>query len=194
MFNIPSGTAPNIKGVSIIKPRPTLASQERATTRKILREAWGKKGSIVAQLQANPKNQQGNLNVPKLGSIGNFRAVYNAGDLLSRVNYSCGGPDMIGSGPAGTLVMTTKDGGQSKRNCDGSGVPPQTCNVRYVYDSSNFTRFKREQAVNRSYTFYAPNYNGSNGGNSVRRLNTGFDYSYGGANNGAFTAISRVRR
>ena len=192
MFNIPSGTAPNIKGVSIIKPRPTLASQERATTRKILREAWGKRGATVAQLQSVPNSVIGNT--PKFGSIGNFRAVYNAGDLLSRVNYSCGGPDMIGSGPPGTLVMTTKDGGQSKKNCDGTGVPPQTCNVRYVYDSSNFTRFKREQAVNRSYAFFAPNYDGSSGGNSVQRLNTGFDYSYGGANNGAFSAISRVRR
>ena len=34
------------------------------------------------------------------------------------------------------MILTTKDGGQDKSNCDGSGVPPSSCNVKYVYDSS----------------------------------------------------------
>ena len=68
-----------------------------------------------------------------------FRAVNNSGDFLGRVNYKCSGPD----------GMT---------NCDNSGVPGASGNIKYVYDSSDYVTFKRQQAMNRNYN------DSSNGG------------------------------
>lgn len=107
----------------------------RATTKKILRDVWNSK-NIVGQNEANRK-------------IGSFRAVMNAGDLLSRPNYSCGGPNPLQSLALRFDTLTRRDNIRS--NCDNSGVPPSACNVKYVYDSSLFTRFKRETAFNKNY-------------------------------------------
>ena len=206
-INVPRGTYPNIKGISVKKPYPTIGSQERGTTRRILREVWNGGNSAAAEyaIQGGAKciNQR------------SFRAVMNAGDLMSRKNYSCGGPDMIGSGNPGSVKMTTKDGGQSKRNCneakdgcpDGKQIPPATCNVKYVYDSSNYTRYLKERASNRGYTYTVGGAQGKYGNNLTlplagwrKNINPpnqsggGFDYAYGGANNSAFTAYNRVRR
>ena len=208
--NVPRGTYPNIKGISVKKPYPTIGSQERGTTRRILREVWNGGNSAAAEYAI-----QGGARCINQRS---FRAVMNAGDLMSRKNYSCGGPDMIGSGNPGSVKMTTKDGGQSKRNCneakegcpDGKQIPPATCNVKYVYDSSNYTRYLKERASNRGYTYTIGGTQGKYGNdqrlpllplagwrrniNPPNQSGGGFDYAYGGANNSAFTAYNRVRR
>ena len=72
-----------------------------------------------------------------------FRAAMNAGDPLGRVNYSCGGPNMLGgigaSGIANNsrMFVPSADGGQSKKSCDGSGIPAGDCdcsgNVLGIY-------------------------------------------------------------
>uniref|UniRef100_A0A6C0EGK9 Uncharacterized protein n=1 Tax=viral metagenome TaxID=1070528 RepID=A0A6C0EGK9_9ZZZZ len=106
-----------------------------ASTRKILRDVWNSK-NVVGQNESNRK-------------IGSFRAVMNAGDLLSRPNYSCGGPNPLQSLAFRFNSLTRRD--NTRNNCDNSGVPPSSCNVKYVYDSSLFTRFKKESAYNRVY-------------------------------------------
>lgn len=53
------------------------------------------------------------------------------------------------------------------------------CNPNYVYDGSDYTKFRRQAAVNKGY--------------SSLGTNSHADYSAGGANNGAFTFINRVR-
>jgi len=166
---VPQGTYPNVKGASIQKPKPTVDTSERSRDRFVLRNAWN----------TNTLNRTGTVTIGGVTSnlkIGSFRAVNNAGDPLSRKHYSCGGSNMITSRP-GVMILTTKDGGQDKSNCDGSGVPPSTCNVKYVYDSSEFTKYKKLTAKNRGYRF------------------PGSDYTYGGANNGTTqSVINRVRR
>ena len=166
---VPQGTYPNVKGASIQKPKPTVDTSERSRDRFVLRNAWN----------TNTLNRTGTVTIGGVTSnlkIGSFRAVNNAGDPLSRKHYSCGGSNMITSRP-GVMILTTKDGGQDKSNCDGSGVPPSTCNVKYVYDSSEFTKYKKLTAKNRGYRF------------------PGSDYTYGGANNGTTQSIiNRVRR
>jgi len=171
-FNVPRNRWPNVKGASIIKPAPTDGSQSRADTRKILREVWN-----------GQKRQYPDTGKNRWMSNG-FRAVMNASDPLGRKNYSCGGPNMIGGVPS-MGFYTSRDGGQSRRNCDGSGVEPSTCNVKYVYDSSDVTRYRREKAINKGYAW-------KNSTPSIQD-NLGFDYSYGGANNAAQQAINRVR-
>jgi hypothetical protein len=169
--NVPQGSYPNVKGSSIQKPKPTVDTSERSRDRFILRNAWNTSVLNRTKTFTNPAN--GVVSELKLGS---FRAVNNAGDPLSRKHYSCGGSNLVGSRP-GMMVLTTKDGGQDSSNCDNSGVPPSSCNVKYVYDSSEFTRYKKLKAKNRGYRF------------------PGTDYTYGGANNGTTqSVINRVRR
>lgn len=167
--SVPAGNYPNVKGASIQKPRPTVDTSERSRDRFVLRNAWN----------TNTLNRTGTVTIGTVTSelkSGAFRVVNNAGDPLSRKNYSCGGSNMITSRP-GVMILTTKDGGQDRSNCDGSGVPPSTCNVKYVYDSSEFTKYKKLTAKNRGYRY------------------PGSDYTYGGANNGTTqSVINRVRR
>jgi hypothetical protein len=102
-------------------------------------------------------------------ALGGFRAVNNAGDPLSRKNYSCGGPNQLSSRP-GIPNVTTRDGPPSTSGCDGN-IPPSTCNVKYVYDSSDFIKFRKQVALRRTYD----------------------DYSSGGGNKSSQVAFRRVR-
>ena len=79
-----------------------------------------------------------------------FRAVTNSGDLLSREYYSCGGPCQTFQSRPGMFGLKGAFGHISDR-CDGSGIPPASCNVKYVYDSSNYTRYMKEKAINKVY-------------------------------------------
>ena len=92
-----------------------------------------------------------------------FRNIMNAGDPLSRVNYSCGGPNPLQNLPSVKQNVSLFRGG-IKSFCDNSSVPASSCNVKYVYDSSNFTRFRKETAINKSYndtSFGGNDHNGS---------------------------------
>lgn len=62
-----------------------------------------------------------------------FRAVNNLGDFLGRKNYSCGGPK------------------QMTFTCDSTNVPASSTNVKFVPDSSDYIRFRKQQAMNRNY-------------------------------------------
>lgn len=78
-----------------------------------------------------------------------FRAVNNLGDFLSRENYTCGGPNPVNvkrPGLGGKGVLTSMIS-----HCDGSGVPASSTNVRFVPDSSDYIKYRRLRAVNRTY-------------------------------------------
>ena len=63
-----------------------------------------------------------------------------------------------------TLPYELKSKYDIKSFCDDSSVPASSCNVKYVYDSSNFTRFRKETAVNKGYndtSFGGNDHNGS---------------------------------
>ena len=101
-----------------------------------------------------------------------FRAVNNAGDLLSRKYYSCGGPCQTFQSRPGMFGLK-QHFGAIQNHCDGSGVPPSSCNIKYVYDSSDYIRYSKQKAVNKNYN----------------------DVSYGGNNySGAQSAIRAIRR
>jgi hypothetical protein len=102
-----------------------------------------------------------------------FRAVNNAGDLLNREYYTSGGSNQVKTGRIRTAANQSANilGGNIFARPDGTGVPSANTNVKYVYDGSDYTRFKKQQAVNRNYN----------------------DSSYGGDNNSSQVAISRVR-
>lgn len=76
-----------------------------------------------------------------------FRAVNNSGDFLARQNYICGGPNQVNAdypgwkGHIGSIISS----------CDNTGVPSSTCNVKFVADSSDYTKFKRQRACVKNY-------------------------------------------
>lgn len=101
-----------------------------------------------------------------------FRAVNNAGDILSRKNYSCGGSCQSFQSRPGLFGLRGRFGAIQSR-CDGSGVPPAACNGKYVYDSSDYVTYLKQKAL-------VNNYN---------------DLSFGGNNNsGSQSAYRAIRR
>jgi len=157
---IPAGTYPNVAGASFIRPYPANVGTFVGRNRRILRKVW----NGLTRFDNGPR-------------IGNFRLAYNAGDPLSRVNFSSGGPNMISStGRPKLHLASNRDGGQK-----GNPTVPEasTTNVKYVYDSSLFIRFKREQSINRGYAGLGQS--------------SSADYTAGGANNGANVAFRMAR-
>ena len=89
-----------------------------------------------------------------------FRAVNNAGDLLSRDYYSCGGSCQSFQSRPGLYGLSQRFGSAQSNCIPGvvystyqleKSVPAATCNVKYVYDSSNYTTYLKQKAVNKNY-------------------------------------------
>ena len=123
-------------GASVSKFGTVIDGNFRSLNRDVVREVWN-------------TNCYGKRSTPFKGPrIGGFRRVMNAfKDYLGRVNKGCGGSNQITSHP-GSLVLTTKDG---ITRCN-SDIPVANTNVKYVYDSSDFIRYRRDRAsINKGY-------------------------------------------
>lgn len=89
-----------------------------------------------------------------------FRAVNNAGDLLSRENYSCGGSCQSFQSRPGLKGLKQRFG-SIQSTCVPSAaynslqlinnIPAAACNVKYVYDSSDYVTYLKQRAVNKNY-------------------------------------------
>jgi hypothetical protein len=100
-----------------------------------------------------------------------FRAVNNAGDLLSRENFSCGGSCQTPQSRPGLNGLSQRFGSISV-SCTPSAaynslqliknVPAAACNVKYVYDSSDYITYLKQRAVNKNYNDF------SNGGDDYK--------------------------
>ena len=97
-----------------------------------------------------------------------FRAVTNSGDFLQRENYVCGGPNQVNASKPGWKGRI----GSIISNCDNSGIPSSTCNVKYVPDASDYIKYKKLRANNQNYN----------------------DLKGGGYQNSSYTNLMRVRR
>jgi hypothetical protein len=130
-------------------PQPTIDhdnSSVFARTRFTLRDAW------------NTTSYSGSSNRKRI--ITPFRAVNNAGDLLSRENYSCGGTCQSYQSRPG-LKGLKNHLGHTSESCTPSvlwssnqvdpNIPSSTCNVKFVYDGSDYITFKKNQAINKNY-------------------------------------------
>lgn len=118
-------------------PQQTLTnfkSSENVMMRKVLRSAWN------TAYARGVYNNNTRIITP-------FRAINNSGDFLSRKNYVCGGPTPVTPDryKRGVNIRSMFN------NCDGSGVPASSCNVKFVADSSDYIKFKKQMAVNRNY-------------------------------------------
>lgn len=151
-------------GLKGISPHPvsngTLkGSSELESMRFTLRKAWN--GPSAAQ------NYGG-----RVPAATPFRVVNNAGDYLSREYYTSGGSNQVTTAKQSiTSGWRGLAGGVHATN-DGTGIPSATCNTKFVYDGSDYTRFRKLMAVNRNYN----------------------DAGFGGANNAAQSVIRAIRR
>ncbi len=117
--------------------------------RLIVKDAWNTQ--YRRQLRRN--NLKQSITTP-------FRAVNNAGDLLSRENYSCGGSCQSFQSRPGLRGLRTRFGSVSV-SCVPSAaynslqlinnVPAAACNVKYVYDSSDYITYLKQRAINKNY-------------------------------------------
>lgn len=97
-----------------------------------------------------------------------FRAVTNSGDLLSRKSYSCGGPcQTFQSRP--NMRGLRQHFGHIEDQCDGTGVPAAACNVKYVYDASNYITYKKQSAMAKNYNDISSGGNKYSGSQSAVR-------------------------
>jgi hypothetical protein len=112
-----------------------------AQTRFTLTNAWNTKGA-----------NQWNSGIKTIQTP--FRAVTNSGDLLCREYYTCGGPCQTFQSRPGMFGLKQRFGA-IQYLCDGTGVPPAACNGKYVYDSSNYTTYLKQKAVNYNYNDYS---------------------------------------
>jgi hypothetical protein len=136
-----------------------------------LKNAWNT--TYPSQLKANNLKQT---------IITPFRAVNNAGDLLARENFSCGGSCQSFQSRPGLHGLRQRFG-STGTSCQPSAayntlqlnrnIPSATCNVKYVYDSSDYITYLKQKAVVKNYN----------------------DLSYGGdQNNASQSALRAIRR
>lgn len=137
----------------------------RGTDRFFLREAFGNQ-----YLSNNPLVQSPAYFVNQgLSKTTPFRAIMAAGDVNGSKNQA-GAPFLPSPNQVRpTYVQTVK---MLTNGVQNNGTAFFTGNPRYVYDGSDYTRYKKLRAVNKTYD----------------------DKSFGGANNGAYVALKRVRR
>ena len=124
------------------------AYKEFEQIRFTLKEAWNT--TYPSQLKRSNKK----------AIITPFRAVNNAGDLLSREYYSCGGSCQSFQSRPGMFGLKQRFGANSDNCIPGviystyqldPKIPAAACNGRYVYDSSDYTTYLKQKAVNKNY-------------------------------------------
>jgi len=117
-----------------------IGGSERAQDRFSLVQGWN--GAAATGVINGYKRQ-----------IGPFRVVNNAGDFLSRQNYTSGGSNQVNNVRRGAISYKVL-GGSIQTNKDSTNIASASCNPRYVYDGSDYVRFKKLQAVNRNFNDY----------------------------------------
>jgi hypothetical protein len=130
----PTSLGGGAAGTSVKQTKINARGGEQALTRKILTKSW------------NTQYAVGEVN-ETLPVIGGFRLVNNLGDFLHRQNYSCGGSNQIRSNKPGLRSIS----GTIPQNCDSSGIPASSCNPKFVPDSSDYMRYKKQRAMNLNY-------------------------------------------
>jgi len=129
---------------------------EQTSIRRILRNSWNNQQAVGTV--------NGNKRI-----ITPFRAVNNLGDFLSRQNYVCGGSNQVNADKPGWKSRI----GSIISQCDGTGVDAGSGNMRYVPDSSDYIRYRKQRAI----------------GNTYNDLKNGGDQSHG-----SYVAVMAIRR
>ena len=140
------GVAPRLIGGGGNYASGMVGGSNRERMRFTLRDAWNGKA-------ANRTYNGIKTNVTP------FRAVNNAGDLMTRVAFTSGGSNQVNTGRiklAANASARVLGGSIHNSNLPNPGnLPSANTNVKWVYDGSDYTRFKKQQAQNRNYNDYS---------------------------------------
>ena len=140
-----------VKGISVRQTANSMRNSSDAMVRRVLRNSWNNT-NVAPSINGYGR------------TIGPFRAVNNLGDFLGRQNYICGGPNPVG---------VYNRGGAMHQNCDATGVQATSCNPKFVPDSSDYMKYRKQRAISNNYN----------------------DNKFGGdQSHGSYTALMRVRR
>ena len=136
-------TTPNLGGANLgggiqgISPKQSVLnykSGDQVLARRVVVKSWN---TAYATGTVNGKSR---VTTP-------FRAVNNSGDFLARVQYNCGGVNPTNASRPGWKSRIRN----MFSNCDSSVIPPSTTNVRFVADSSDYSKYKKNVAINQIY-------------------------------------------
>ena len=130
----PTSLGGGAAGISVKQTKINARGGDQALTRKILTKSWNTPYAAGLDGGITPL-------------IGPFRLVNNLGDFLHRQNYSCGGSNQIRSNKPGLRSIS----GTIPQNCDSTGIPASSCNPKFVPDSSDYVRYKKQRAMNLNY-------------------------------------------
>ena len=122
------------KGISPKQTVNNYKDSSQVMTRRILSNSW------------NGAYASGTVNGYKRVTTP-FRAVNNLGDFLARPDYICGGPNQVNASKPGMKGRI----GSIISQCDGTGIPSSTCNVKFVPDSSDYITYKKQRAIGQTY-------------------------------------------
>jgi hypothetical protein len=123
-----------INGISVKQPKNSYRDFGDMADRRILVKSWN---TIYATGNVNNMNRV----------VTPFRAVNSLGDFLARQNYICGGANEVNATKPGYGRCIRS----AVKNCDGTGIPATAGNSKFVVDSSDYTRYKRQKAFNQTY-------------------------------------------
>jgi len=124
-------------GIQGISPKQTITNykgSDQVMSRKTVVKSWN---TAYATGTVNDKNR---ITTP-------FRAVENSGDFLGRITYSSGGPNPTRASRPGYKSII----GSVLNNADNTGIPASSTNTRFVADSSDYVKFKKNRAINQLF-------------------------------------------
>jgi hypothetical protein len=124
----------SFQGISATQTVNGFNNNDDVRDRSVVRKSWN------GQYATGSVNGYRNVTTP-------FRAVNNLGDFLGRQYYTCGGSNQTDLRRPGRATLI----GSIISNCDGTGVPASVTNVKFVPDSSDYTTYRRQRAVNINY-------------------------------------------
>ena len=125
-------------GIPGVMPKQTINTNRDSDVpqmRSVLRRAW------------NQEYARGNVNGYGR-AIGEFKAVTNIGDYLSRKNYVCGN---IPNPTQPDRVQWRSRIGSIIQNCDCTNIPASNSNNKFVPDSSEYTKYRKQRVSNLLY-------------------------------------------
>ena len=127
-------------GITGISPKQSITnykSSDQVMSRRTVVKSWN---TAYATGTVNNKNR---VTTP-------FRAVENSGDFLGRICYSSGGPNPTNATRPGYKSII----GSVLNNADNTGIPASSTNTRFVADSSDYVKFKKNRAINLMFNDY----------------------------------------
>jgi hypothetical protein len=136
-FNTSNNLGGPFNGYSPQQSNTNYKDSENVMTRRVLTKSWNGRGAVGTD---GVNNQYKRVVTP-------FRAINNLGDFLGRQNYVCGGSNQINKSRPGLQGRF----GSIISGCDGTGVAASVCNNRFVPDSSDYIKFKKQSAINKNY-------------------------------------------